>query len=271
MHSELFETISRCLLKPIKQGHILCLRFAGQLRCTETNNNKGMAMKQLHRLIFTLCNLLFASFSANATLVTWNLQGHLTTAFNIPSDLQLGTPFSIQLQFDTGAALLGQAAGDTGWRYRFDPSSLVFKLYSGTTCNPCRWATSDPGNVGTLFVRDNYSLAPGFPAPIDGFTFAITQPDNTLFQIIMRGPILDLINGPVLPANPDPHLASYQMPGFEALFLICGQAPACNEFAAGGAIESVSRVPEPTAPALLVLGAGALLLARRQRTRRAVA
>jgi hypothetical protein len=224
----------------------------------------------MKRIVQVICiaALLAVSAAANATLVTWRVQGHLTEADGGPPDFLVNNPFTLLINFDAAASLNGTQVGDTGFRYSYNANSLSFDLFAGTTCNPCHRAATDPGSSGIIFLRDNFSLAPGFPAPIDGYTFAILDGDFN-FQVIMRGPILDIINGPGLTENPDPRLASYDTPGFSSVFQICRPTPNCSELEIFGQVESVSRVPEPHTLGLLGLGMLGLAATSRRKSRAA--
>jgi hypothetical protein len=223
----------------------------------------------MKRIVQVICiaALMALSAAANATLVSWKLQGHLIGAYGGPPDIGAGDPFTVLVNFNSAATLLsGQTVnGNTGVRYSYDASSLSFDIFAGTTCHPCHISASDPGSSGIIFVRDGFSLLPNAPQPIDGYTFNILDDAGVNYSVIMRGPILDLVNGTGLPENPDPRLASYGTPGFVSNFQVCFPVPDCTPLEIDGTIESVARVPEPHTIGLL--GMGMLGLAARSRRR----
>lgn len=144
----------------------------------------------------------------------------------------------------------------------------MINLFIGTTCtvsSPCHPAVSNPGATAYIFLRDGFSSLPGFPQPIDGYTFGILSAEGLNIQITMRGPILDLVNGPGLAESPDPRLASFGTPGVSPDFQICSPIPSCSAVEIAGTINSVARIREPHVLGLLGVGMLGLAVARRRK------
>ena len=103
-------------------------------------------------------------------------------------------------------------------------------MFIGTTCAPCE-PDNDPTQSG-IIVRDGApSPDPGPAHLVDGYSFSLFNSDGVAFILFMRGPVLDIVNGPGLAAVPDSRLA-----GLEThVMQICKP----DGFCVNGAIESV--------------------------------
>lgn len=220
--------------------------------------------------------------TGSAVPVTWELQGHIdyvnlagTLLDRMPdwADVATGEEFRVLLGFDTDAALLRTRSGGQyapGVRYEYDPSSLSFLIQIGAR-TPIELGYSVLAGLGRqlIYARDNAGdLADdGEGAQVDGYTIGVASDDNLLTAgVLMRGAILDIVNGPVLPATPDPRLANLAMSVLNV---------AAWDDSGGflsGVMTSVraapTPVPEPSTLMLGVIGLVALALDRRLRLAR---
>jgi hypothetical protein len=151
-----------------------------------------------------LLGLLFAALlalplSANAALVTWEFDGHITLAESDfgPPHFAVGNPFQLFMTFDTNAALLSTSSEGSGTRYTYSAASLSFKLFAASDCSPSP-CHPGPGLDGFIFVRDNAQVG-GTGPQVDGYTFGrrLNNDPTFSFNVIVRGPeFLDIVNGP---------------------------------------------------------------------------
>lgn len=208
--------------------------------------------------------LLAGPMVATAVPVSWEFRGSISqetgAAFADFSNLNVGDQFLILLSFDPSAALLQTDSGGVfspGSRYRYDPSSLSASVTIGNT-GPVAYAY-DPNVAGSLlYLRDNSGdQVPNGEQVSDGLSFRIALPDR-IFDIIMRGPVLDIFNGPGLPSTPDPRLAGLSLAVFQMSSLV-------DDGYVRGDLSSVQSVPEPGTLTLLGLGLAGLGLTRRRK------
>lgn len=218
--------------------------------------------------------LISAPLAASAIPVTWQFDG--TTTFTSGGIAGLGVhpgdAFRFSLNFDTSAPLRFcnvDAGGGTRCYYNWD--SITFSnifLGSQGPFNPAFLA----GDTGALIVRDNFPAPPGDPsagALTDGLSFGRDTSDSggTLhLSVIMRGTVLDIINGTAIPAVPDPRLAALAVSGFDACMDSPGVAAfTCDLGEFNGDVTSVAAaaVPEPATYAMF--GLGLVLLASMRR------
>ena len=182
--------------------------------------------------------LLCLSCGAAALPTTWEIKGHLTTVSGaFASQFHVGDAFRILVNFDTDEPLAQTTNGGlSGKRYAYNAESLTFRIEIGTTCAPCEPA-NDPGfnpAASSIIVRDDF--ASSGPA-LDGFTFGVTTGDGVFINLLMRGPVTDIVNGPGLPALPDPRLAGLDT----HLLQVCPTTGnSCDDSEMAGAIESVA-------------------------------
>lgn len=152
-----------------------------------------------------VAGLLAGPVAANAEPVIWELNGTVTNASGTLGDL-LDATFVVFMGFDTDAAIVRTDTGgrfDPGARYNYDPSSLYFDV-SFAGGDFVRY-TADLSRGAFIIQRDNsgdLAAITGEGPQIDGYGF------NTGYVgFAARGPSpLDIVNGPGLPADPDPRL-----------------------------------------------------------------
>lgn len=218
--------------------------------------------------------LIAAPLAGNATPVTWRFDG--ITTFSSGQILGLGVhindPFHFLLNFDTSAPLRFcnvDVGGGTLCRYNWDSIgfSNIF-LGSQGPFNP----SFAPNDFGTLFVRDNFPAPASDPVPgalTDGLTFARDRADNggiAHFSVILRGPVLGIINGQGIPGVPDPRLADLAISDFS----VCIDSPGVVNFTCDvggyqGDVRSIVAVGVPEPATYATLGLGLVLLAGMRR------
>ncbi|HEV2220532.1 MAG TPA: hypothetical protein VGV08_08235 [Casimicrobiaceae bacterium] len=177
---------------------------------------------------------LAASSGGGALQTAWEIKGHLTSldpGSSFPADFTVGAPFRILASFDTtGEAYSATSTAGGGYRYLYTADTLAYQVFIGSTCTPCN-PVNDPTQSG-IIVRDN-APDPATAQLVDGYTFFLGTADGTIVNLIMRGPVLDIVNGPGLAAVPDPRLAGLAT----SLMQICYSG---GYYCVNGAIESVA-------------------------------
>ena len=182
--------------------------------------------------------LLLAATGVHAAPTHWEFQGRFTSVSGseAPADLAAGSPFRIVVGFDTAATLVSSPPGTAGGvRYNYS-SPMRWQIYAGVECNPCEVSVQN----GNIIMRDDFSN--GGPA-VDGYSFGLIDGDADVV-LIMRGPVLDIVNGPSLALEPDPRLADLEI----ASFAVCGpfnlpegDPDRCSRIALNGEIDAVIR------------------------------
>jgi len=177
--------------------------------------------------------------AAVAMPTAWEFRGALTSVTgDFPADFVAGTPYRIVVGFDTGAPVLSSSPSGGGTRYFYAADSLTYRVYIGTSCAPCE-PTNNPAYdpaASSIIVRDG-ATDPAFGDAVDGYTFNLVTADNLTINLLLRGPVLDIVNGIGLPALPDPRLAGLRVASLD----ICGTvANGCASASLTGSVESVS-------------------------------
>jgi len=158
--------------------------------------------------------LVLGPIAGNADLVTWELSGLIDDTDRL--GVNIGDAFSVQVNFDTDAALLTTQTGgrfDPGARYEYDPSGMSFVVNIPGLIDEL-FTPGDGANI--LWLRDNSGdrADGGEPAQVDGLSFALEDTDFIIQAGIFRGSILDLFDGPGLPSTPDPRLVDLEISDF---------------------------------------------------------
>lgn len=208
--------------------------------------------------------LLVGPATADAVVVTWDIRGSIDGVEgegwpDFPA-ASVGDSFQVLFSFDTDATELRADVGGRfapGARYQYDPASLSASVVIGSSA-PVEYRY-DPTLSSLIFMRDNAGDVAS-EGVIDGFTFGIGIPigSNGSLGIIMRGTVLDIVNGPGLPAVPDPRLADLEISRFQ---LFADSSGILGEITS---VRTATSAPEPGTLALLGLGLAGLGMSRRR-------
>jgi hypothetical protein len=164
-------------------------------------------------------------------------------------------------------------AGDgAGKVYRYATATMSYYIdYAG----PVSGVTIDASPLSQILLRDNAAVPPPMGPAVDGLTFAhlAFDPNDggfyTFFNFIMRGPVLDIFDGPGLPAVADPRLQTLELRGLDICRTRDQAAGDCRLGQLQGSIDSVSSVAVGEPGSLMLLRFGLLGLgASRHRRRR---
>ena len=152
--------------------------------------------------------------------VSWGVYGTITEVHDdVPAPfagIQVGDKFEVEVTFDTDATLFGTLSFPPGELHYYDPSSIVMTVRIGAL-DPVTIPWTGPGSGNpfygnALYVRDaSGDQAPqGEPVAQDGYSFGLEFGDGLGIAVLLRGSILDVVNGPELPAAPDPRILDWE-------------------------------------------------------------
>jgi hypothetical protein len=205
--------------------------------------------------------LVALPFAASAAPVTFNLSSKVTTLVGwsgLPSGTALGDSLDLSISYDSGAIPLVATPSGGGTRYDFDPASLSIAYTAGATTFT---RSVTPLASASIIMRDN-ATDPAFFDSVDGLTFLINDGVSEQWQITLRGPTLDLINGASLPTFQDGRWAEQRT----AFFELCRFQGPSSTFCDNGFLRAnINAVPEPASLALAAVALAGLGLGRRCR------
>ena len=191
--------------------------------------------------------LLGLPLAANAALTTWEIRGHITASQGAElAAFQPGDPFRILVNFDRAAVPSATIPLPPGTRYNYPASSLSFDIFIGSLGPFHADLGTGPNESGSIILRDNASFPNLGDPPVDGYSFGVTSfdpNDGGVFSsvlLVMRGSILDIVNGPGLAETPDPRLASLADHAFQVCRSTAANQGSCDAGLLDGAIDSVS-------------------------------
>lgn len=221
-------------------------------------------------------SLLTVPLASQASLVTFSFDATIAAQgggpnFTWPSVLNVGNPLGMDVTFDPNATFLRTRNDGNGNATIFDFSgaSISMTARGNGFTNTVNYATFGDG---VIRLRDDALDPDGYGDLVDGLTFTLTNVRDpnvvTNWSITLRGPRLDLFNGPQLPATQDPSWVNLR----GAQVAICrstwGHAGECDQGYVIARMNASAPVPEPASAALALLGLGLVGLSRRTVTGR---
>lgn len=206
-----------------------------------------------------LLTILMSPMAANAVPITWEFTGEIDDVTGSPG-VAIGDAFRVLVNFDTDAALERAQTGgrfDPGTRYEYDASGISFLVsFPGLSDQSI---TPFGDGFDLLWLRDNSGDRSCCEFDeVDGLTFALLDSNGFGVSIVLRGSILDIVNGPGLPEDPDPRLVDLEIARFQWLTV---------DGSAFGDVATINRVsvPEPGTLGLLGIGLLGIGVARRRK------
>jgi hypothetical protein len=164
-----------------------------------------------------------------ASEVTWEISGEIigTGTAAAPAlfpDAIVGDPFRVLVTFDTNATLIRvddqPEIFGPGARYRYDASSLRYRISVGASA-PLEFeyqAGAFPEAGGFIDLFDDTAFASVEGLPRDGISFDLRYDGAALIiNLLMRGNLTDIFDGPGLPSEPDPRLLDQEQRIFQVL------------------------------------------------------
>lgn len=231
--------------------------------------------RRVIRQLALLAGLAIAASTSQAGVVSWLMQGTITTAVgpDLPGGVDPNDSFSFVLNFDPSTPVSNPAAcltGGIGTRcFHAGSTSLSFTniVIDGIGFGSF---TANPANDTNVIVRNNFNQVN--EGIVDGYSFTAndTYADNqqvthvTAMSAIFRGPEdLGLVtDGRLLPSTPPANLLALT----NHLWQVCDTvAVSCDRFLLQGSITSIAAVPEPGTWALAALGLAVMVGSTRRR------